>query len=173
MNGEKRREKILEQIKGSVFPISGSWMANFHKVSRQVIVQDIALLRAQKHDVISTSSGYMLRNPSKLQRLFHVIHDDESILDELFTIVDLGGQIINVQIEHPAYGSFGAELNVRSRKDAEKLMESISSGRSRPLKNLTQNRHSHLVEAETEEDLDMIENELRRKGYLQLDISRP
>ncbi len=166
MNGEKRRKEILEQLKESSTPLSGVRLAELHGVSRQVIVQDIALLRAQKHDILSTSSGYMLLTPAKPQRLFYVVHDDESILDELFTIVDLGGRIIDVQIQHPAYGNFAAMLNVRSRKDAEKLMESISTGKSRPLKNLTQNRHSHLVEAESEEDLDLIERELRIKGYL-------
>ena len=166
MNGEKRRESILEQLKENRTPLSGVRLAEMHGVSRQVIVQDIALLRAQKHDILSTSSGYMLQSAKKPQRLFLVVHEDHGILDELFTIVDLGGRIVDVKIEHQAYGSFAAELNVRSRKDAEKLMESISSGKSRPLKNLTQNRHSHLVEAETEEDLDVIESELRRKGYL-------
>ena len=166
MNGEKRRERILEQLKGSKTPVSGVRLAEQHGVSRQVIVQDIALLRAQKHDILSTSSGYMLQSAKKPQRLFLVVHEDQSILDELFTIVDLGGIILDVRVEHPAYGSFAAVLNVRSRKDAEKLMESISSGKSRPLKNLTQNRHFHLVEAETEEDLDVIERELRSKGYL-------
>ncbi|MDO9544389.1 MAG: transcription repressor NadR [Synergistaceae bacterium] len=166
MDGEKRRYNILENLKQTSIPLSGSLLADAYGVSRQVIVQDIALLRAQKHDILSTNSGYILKIPSRPQRLFYVVHDDESILDELFTIVDLGGHIIDVQIQHPAYGNFAAMLNVRSRKDAEKLMESISSGRSRPLKNLTQNRHCHLVEAETEEDLDIIESELRRKGYL-------
>ena len=166
MNGEKRRERILEQLKENRMPLSGVRLAEMHGVSRQVIVQDIALLRAQKYDILSTSSGYMLQSAKKPQRLFLVVHEDHSILDELFTIVDLGGCIVDVRVEHQAYGSFAAELNVRSRKDAEKLMESISSGKSRPLKNLTQNRHSHLVEAETEEDLDVIESELRRKGYL-------
>lgn len=166
MNGEKRREKILEQLMHTSFPLSGAWLADAHNVSRQVIVQDIALLRALKYDILSTTSGYIIKNPSKPQRLFSVVHDDESILDELFTIVDLGGHIIDVQVRHQAYGSFAATLNVKSRKDAEKLAESISSGRSTPLKNLTQNRHSHLVEADSTEDLDMIESELRRKGYL-------
>ena len=166
MNGEKRRERILEQLKGSKTPVSGVRLAEQHGVSRQVIVQDIALLRAQKHDILSTTSGYILQSPVKPQRLFLVVHEDQSILDELFTIVDLGGRVLDVRVEHQAYGSFMADLNIRSRKDAEKLMESISSGKSRPLKNLTQNRHFHLVEAETEEDLDVIESELRRKGYL-------
>lgn len=166
MDGEKRRENILENLKQGSIPLSGSMLADAYGVSRQVIVQDIALLRAQKHDILSTNSGYMLKSPSRPQRLFYVVHDDESILDELFTIVDMGGDIIDVQIQHPAYGNFAAKLNVRSRKDAEKLMGSISSGMSRPLKNLTQNRHCHLVEAETEKDLDVIEAALSSKGYL-------
>lgn len=166
MDGEERRKKILEQITESEVPLSGTYLAKLFDVSRQVIVQDVALLRAKNKEIISTSSGYMMQNPSKPQRLFCVVHDDASILDELFTIVDLGGYIIDVQIQHQTYGNFAAVLNIKSRKDAEKLVESISSGNSTPLKNLTQNKHCHLVQADSNEDLDAIEKELRKKGYL-------
>ena len=70
MNGEKRRERILEQLKENRMPLSGVRLAEMHGVSRQVIVQDIALLRAQKHDILSTSSGYMLQSPVRPQRFF-------------------------------------------------------------------------------------------------------
>ena len=166
MNAEDRREMILIQLNESELPISGSQLAKLLNVSRQVIVQDIALLRANNHDIISTSSGYLLRSPSKPQRVFCVTHKDESILDELYTIVDLGGHIIDVHIHHKIYGNISAPLNIKSRKDAKKFMEDIDSGTSTPLKNLTHDEHYHLVQADSKEDLDMIESELRKKGYL-------
>ena len=166
MTGEERRKQIIKLIAECRSPLSGAEMARQLGVSRQVIVQDIALLRAEKYDVLSTNLGYMLRKACKPQRVFFVAHDDQSILDELYTIVDLGGVIIDVQIQHKVYGDFSAQLNIKSRKDAEKLVQNISLGTSIPLKNLTKDVHGHLVQAESKEDLDLIESELRKKGYL-------
>lgn len=166
MNGDKRRETILQQIAESALPISGLQLSKLFNVSRQVIVQDIALLRAEKHEILSTNTGYIIKKAVKPQRLFCVVHSDDSILDELYTVVDLGGRVLDVQVKHKAYGEFSAQLNIKSRKDADALVEKISLRESIPLKNLTQNVHFHLVEADTEEELDCIENALSKKGYL-------
>ena len=168
MNGDKRRESILQQLAESPLPISGLQLAKLLNVSRQVIVQDIALLRAEKRDILSTNTGYIIKKAVKPQRVFCVAHSDDCILDELYTIVDLGGRVVDVQINHKVYGNFLAQLNIKSRKDAENLVERISLGESIPLKKLTQDTHCHLVEADTIEELNSIENELRRKGYLML-----
>ena len=160
MNGDKRRESILEQLAGSSLPISGLQLAKLLNVSRQVIVQDIALLRAEKRDILSTNTGYIIK------KAFCVAHSDDCILDELYTIVDLGGRVVDVQINHKVYGNFFALLNIKSRRDAENLVERISSGESIPLKKLTQDMHCHLVEADAVDELDSIETALRRKGYL-------
>ena len=166
MNGDKRRESILQQLAESPLPISGLQLAKLLNVSRQVIVQDIALLRAEKRDILSTNTGYIIKKAVKPQRVFCVAHSDDCILDELYTIVDLGGRVVDVQINHKVYGNFFALLNIKSRRDAEKLVERISSGESIPLKKLTQDMHCHLVEADTVDELDSIETALRRKGYL-------
>ena len=166
MNGDKRRETILQQIAESALPISGLQLSKLFNVSRQVIVQHIALLRAEKHEILSTNTGYIIKKAVKPQRLFCVVHSDDSILDELYTVVDLGGRVLDVQVKHKAYGEFSAQLNIKSRKDADALVEKISLRESIPLKNLTQNVHFHLVEADTEEELDCIENALSKKGYL-------
>ncbi|MPN38233.1 putative transcription repressor NiaR [bioreactor metagenome] len=115
---------------------------------------------------MSTSNGYLLQGAKKSQREFFVVHQDDRILDELYTIVDLGGRILNVQVRHQVYGNFSAQINVKSRKDAKKLADDIAAGNCAPLKNLTQDEHFHLVEADSTEDLDLIEKELRHKGYL-------
>ncbi len=166
MNGDKRRETILQQLAESALPISGLQLAKLLNVSRQIIVQDIALLRAEKHEILSTNTGYIIKKAAKPQRLFCVAHSDDSILDELYTVVDLGGRVLDVQVKHNAYGEFSAQLNIKSRKDANALVEKISLRESIPLKNLTQNVHFHLVEADTEEELDCIKDALSRKGYL-------
>ncbi|ETA81234.1 transcription repressor NadR [Youngiibacter fragilis] len=166
MNGEDRRRKIIEHLKASGEPLSGSQLAKLLDVSRQVIVQDMALLRATNHGIIATSTGYVLQAGGKHQRVIHVAHHDDSILDELYAIVDLGGRVLDVRVEHKVYGSISAELSIKSRKDARKLMDDIASGKSSPLKNLTHDDHYHLIEADSEEDLDAIISELKSKGYL-------
>lgn len=167
MTGEERRKKMIDYLLESKLPLSGSQLAKLLNVSRQVIVQDIALLRAKHHNILSTNSGYLLQSVQKPKRIFHVIHNDDCTLDELYTIVDLGGYIIDVHVVHHVYGNLSVPLNIKSRKDAKKLVEDINSGTCTLLKNLTQDEHFHIVEASSTEDLDLIENELRQKGYIQ------
>lgn len=167
MTGEERREAILNTIKEAESPVSGSELAKKFKVSRQVIVQDIALLRAGNHQVLSTLKGYYLEERGKkAQRVFNVGHSDEDIEDELTTIVDLGGRIIDVSVSHDVYGTLCADLDIHSRLGVKNFIEGIERGESRPLKNLTNGEHSHKVEADSEDVLDMIEESLKEKGYI-------
>ena len=59
MDAKTRRKEILNIIKYNMEPVSGSALAKKLNVSRQVIVQDIALLRAENNDIISTHKGYI------------------------------------------------------------------------------------------------------------------
>ena len=136
MTGSERRNAIVSHIKNSAVPVSGKALAQEYEVSRQVIVQDIALIRASGHDIISTNRGYILNTPKSAGRVFKV------------------------------NGHMEAELNINSRRKVMEFMEDIRSGKSSPLKNITSNYHYHKVEADNEETLDMIEEMLRRKGYL-------
>ena len=86
--------------------------------------------------------------------------------DELNSIVDLGGNVVNVFIKHEVYGNIHAELNVNSRRKVKEFLEKIKNGDSTPLKNLTHGKHFHTVCADSEETLNLIENELIEKGYL-------
>lgn len=166
LTGSERRNDIMNRIKSSAVPVSGKALAQAYEVSRQVIVQDIALIRASGHNIISTNRGYILNAPHTVSRIFKVQHTDEELENELCSIVDYGGKIINVMINHRVYGRMEAELNINSRRKVMEFMEDIKSGKSSPLKNITSNYHYHKVEADTEETLDMIEDMLRKKGYL-------
>ena len=55
ISGEERREKIIQKLKTSEKPISATTFAKIFDVSRQVIVQDVALLRANGNSIISTN----------------------------------------------------------------------------------------------------------------------
>ena len=166
MTGSNRREEIIDTIRNSERPIPAKTLADAYQVSRQVIVQDIALIRAAGYDIISTNRGYILQSPIGVTRTFKVNHTDEQMEDELCAIVDLGGKVVNVMVNHRVYGHLEAALNITSRKRVADFMQDIHSGKSSPLKNITSNYHYHIVEADSDETLDMVEYMLREKGYL-------
>lgn len=166
MTGSDRRQEILKNIKESDRPVSGSKLAKDYDVSRQVIVQDIALLRATGYDIISTNRGYVLEGQTCAERVFKVRHTDEQLETELCTIVDLGGQVKNVMVNHKVYGHIEAELGITSRRKVKEFLEDIESGKSTPLKNITSDYHYHTVTADSEETLGLIEDELRKLGFL-------
>lgn len=179
MTAGERRKAILEVMKEAEEPVSGTALAKKFAVSRQIIVQDIAFLRTANYDIYSTPRGYTLStgltkpmNKSfpeygKVSRVFKVSHTDEEMEDELNTIVDNGGKVVNVFIEHEIYGSIKADLQFTCRRQVKEFIEGIQSGKSQPLMKLASGSvHYHLVEAESEDILDMIEEELKKKGYL-------
>ncbi|MGN0421418.1 MAG: transcription repressor NadR [Lachnospiraceae bacterium] len=166
MTGSERRTEIIRQIQASAVPVSGSRLASTYEVSRQVIVQDIALIRAAGYDIISTNRGYILNTPKTISRVFKVQHTDDQLEEELCAIVDLGGCVENVMVNHRVYGHIEAELHINSRRKVREFMEDIRSGKSSPLKNITSNYHYHKVTADSEDTLDMIENTLKEKKFL-------
>jgi len=165
MTGTERRNFIIKHIKESKSPVPGKKLAELCEVSRQVIVQDMALIRTAGYDIISTNRGYIIQNGAS-SRIFKVHHTDEQIEDELNAIVNLGGNVVNVMVNHKVYGQMEAALGINSRKKVQDFVVTIKSGKSSPLKNITSNYHYHNVEAENEETLDLIEEMLKQKGFL-------
>jgi transcriptional regulator of NAD metabolism len=168
MIGNERREKIVELIKDSQKPLSGTYLSKLLGVSRQMIVQDIALLRALDYEIISTSKGYLITSLmfDTSERTINVFHTDAEIEDELNTIIDIGGMVENVFIDHKVYGHLEAKLNISNRREIKEFLRKINSGEAMPLKNLTFGKHSHIIRAKDEYTLDLICDELERKGYL-------
>lgn len=167
MTGNERREKIIALIKTSKIPLSGTELSKALEVSRQVIVQDIALLRTSGQNIISTYKGYLLvASDQPFQRVFKVQHSDELIEDELNSIIDLGGTVIDVFVSHKAYGLIRVELNLKSRYDISQFMNDLKSGKSTPLKNITSGYHYHTVSASNNHALNLIYQNLLDKGYL-------
>ena len=116
--------------------------------------------------MISTNRGYVLEGQTCAERVFKVRHTDEQLETELCTIVDLGGQVKNVMVNHKVYGHIEAELGITSRRKVKEFLADIESGKSTPLKNITSDYHYHTVTADSEETLGMIEEELRKLGFL-------
>ncbi len=165
MKGEQRRTAILSLLNGKT-PVSASVLAEKCGVSRQVIVQDIALLRSGGAEVVSTPRGYLYAGMPAFSRVFKVRHDDEKTEEELNLFVDLGGRVQNVFVHHRVYGTIEGELNLQNRVQVKEYMRSITAGKSSLLKNVTDGYHYHTVTAENEGVLDKIESALREKGFL-------
>ena len=159
MTGEMRREKIIARLTDASVPISASKLAEELGVSRQVIVQDVALIRATGCQIASLARGYVLETMSQPQRVFKVQHTDEEVEAELNLIVDAGGIVEDVFVFHKHYGTVRAQLDIKSRYNVKQFMENITSGKSSLLMNVTSGYHYHTVTADTEETLDLIQNE--------------
>lgn len=167
MNGQERRVKIIQILQESGQPISGAELAKMAGVSRQVIVQDIALLRSEKYVIIPTTLGYMMVDSTnhRPQRHIKVTHSKAEIEKELNLIVDYGGKVLSVLVEHPIYGIISAELIIANRKDVEDFISKIKEQKGIPLLEISKGVHEHIIEANSEEELDIIEAELRREGF--------
>ena len=169
MSGTERRKQILTLMRQSSVPLSGGALGSATGVSRQVVVQDIALLRAVNKNILSTNKGYILfreERPAKAHRTVKVCHTDGQIADELNTVVDLGGSVLDVVVEHEIYGQITVDLILRNRADVAAFVARLEQCGSKALNELTGGVHFHTLEADSEAVLDRIEKELAEKGYL-------
>lgn len=166
----ERRNQIIKILEQSAYPVSGTELAKTLRVSRQVIVQDIALLRAENHLILSTNKGYLMyrapQEKARAQRVVCVRHTKDQIRDELCTIIDNGGRVCKVMVEHDIYGQISADLLIFTRRDIEEFVDKVEQSDTRPLNCLTDGVHYHVLEADNERILDEIEEELERKRYL-------
>lgn len=170
MTGEERRNALLALLKESAAPLSGTALAGQFHVSRQVIVQDMALMRAENHPILATNRGYLYRRKetedNSPKRVFFVRHSNEQVLEEFDTVLELGGKILDVVVEHELYGQLRADLLIESKQDAREFYSRMVSSHDQPLKTLTGGCHYHTVAAPSEKLLDLIEVALREKGFL-------
>ena len=162
-----RKEKIIEEIKKSDKPISASTLAKKLGVSRQIIVGDVALIRASGTNIIATPRGYIL--DSKQQNQTYTIavnHSQEQVADELYTIVDLGGCAIDVIVDHPVYGQLTGKLHLSSRYDVDQFIKKVNNNQAKPLSQLTDGLHLHTIQCPNEDTYQRIVSALDEKGYL-------
>ena len=129
MSGAERRKKIIDMIREASAPLSGGALGKAVGVSRQVVVQDIALLRTEGYPILATARGYILDQPKQAVRRFKMFHTNELTEKELTTIVDLGGCVQDVMVNHRVYGRISAPLNIKNRRDVQHFMENLRSGK--------------------------------------------
>ena len=166
MKAKDRRAMIASMLLNEKRPISGGELSAKLGASRQIIVQDIALLRAEGYDVLSTHSGYVIKSSPLCERTFKVRHTSADTEDELTKIVELGGTVVNVFVWHKVYGRLEGQLNIFSKRGIDQLLDGIKSGKSTELMNITSGYHYHTVRAQTEDILDKIGCALDNAGYI-------
>lgn len=169
LDGQERRDRIVELLSKSRTPISGTELAKTLGVSRQIIVQDIALLRAKNREIISTNKGYLLFRSigdDSAQTVVMVKHNSDEVYDEFATIVELGGRVLDVSVDHEYYGQLQIDLVINDLNDAKEFVHRMKESKSQTLKCLTGDVHYHTISAPSEKVLQLIRNELKEKGFL-------
>ena len=168
MKTKERRELLLNILNKSANPIKGDELANTLNVSRQVIVQDIALIRATGVDIIATPQGYIIYNSKTAIKTIECKNHSnrDEFYNELRTIVDLGGKVKNVIVKHPIYGEIKVDLDIASNRDIDEFMKKASNDEFKQLSKITKESHLHTLEAKNEEILDEIISSLLDKNIL-------
>ena len=166
MNTGERRGEILKILKQAEVPIAARELAGRFGVSRQVIVQDLAVIRASTPGILSTTKGYVMEQDSSCTREFKVRHSQDKAAQELNLIVDCGGHVKNISISHRVYGRVSAEMDIRSRQDVSEFIQALQNSRSTVLSSATSGYHYHTIRAESKEILDIIQEELQKAGFL-------
>jgi uncharacterized protein len=168
MESKERRKEIEDILKTNSDPQKGHNLAERFGVTRQVIVKDIAILRAEGKNIIATPEGYIMPKNEKsiIKKVIATLHRPENIEDELYTIVEYGGIIEDVIVEHALYGEIKGMLMIKSSYDIKNFMKRLNEYKAEPLLVLTGGVHLHTICAENHEIMDNIVKELRKKGYI-------
>lgn len=168
MDSKERRELIERLLYESDGPLKGQMLAQELGVTRQVVVKDIAILRAEGKNIIATPGGYIIPHAcsKKIRKIIAVTHDAESIQEELDLIVKFGGIVEDVIVEHPLYGEIKCMLMVKNMLDVEKFMSKLKACNTQPLLVLSKGIHLHTIEIDDEENLKGLEKELKARGFL-------
>ena len=170
MNATQRRDKIIELLSNSKNPITATQLSKEFMVSRQVIVGDIALIRAYGINIFATPRGYLLRNneenKDKLIKTIACKHGVEKLGDELYSIIDNGGAVLDVIVEHPLYGDLTGPLHLFSRFDVDEFIKKVKGQNAQPLSALTCGIHLHTISCLNEQVYNRIIDVLKDKNIL-------
>ncbi len=171
MDSKERREKIKTILKKSKGAVSAGRLSERLGVSRQIIVGDVALLRAAGCNIDATPRGYIMRTEDKLQSTADraVIvskHDSARTEEELNILVDNGCKVIDVTVEHPVYGQLTGLLDIASRYDVKSFIKRAAKVGAHSLSELTDGVHIHTIEYTDEDAYKRALSELKRAGFL-------
>lgn len=168
MNAEQRREAILNTLRKADQPVSASALASRFSVSRQVVVGDIALLRAGGADISATPRGYVFRQsvPGIVHKVACRHSGAQAMEAELNAVVDQGCTVMDVIVEHPIYGQLTGPLQLSSRYDVSQFITRCAQEEVQPLSILTEGIHLHTLSCPDEAAFARVLENLRALGVL-------
>ena len=167
MNSIIRREKIVKLLHESTQPLKGNEIAKMFSVTRQVIVKDIAILRAKNNNIIATPDGYIINNANNLfKTIIAVNHKQEYMFKEMSIVIIYGGIIEDVIVEHPLYGEIKGMLMIKNYNELDKFLDKYKEYDAKLLSVLTNGVHLHTISADSKENLNLIINELKEKSFI-------
>lgn len=167
LSAQERRRQISARLCRAGNPVSAAALAREFSVSRQIIVGDVALLRASGADITATPRGYLLGHAGTgLVRTAACSHVPEDMGRELYAIVDAGCEVLDVIVEHPVYGQLAGALHLRTRSDVDQFLRRVEEHRARPLSALTGGIHLHTLRCPDQEACQNALKALETQGFL-------
>ena len=167
MKADERRNAIMGILIKEKRAIKGTTLAENFNVTRQIIVKDIAILRAKGNNIIATPDGYMINDDnSRVKSIIAVKHNDDEMFNEMEIVVKYGGIIEDVIVEHPIYGEICGALRIKNLNDLNKFRASLEDIKAKPLSVLTDGIHLHTISADSDENMQLIKDELKEKGFI-------
>lgn len=167
MDAQERREAIACQLERATAPVSATALAKEFGVSRQIVVGDVALLRASGMDITATPRGYVIpRSVAGVKRTVACRHTGEQMESELHAVVDQGCVVLDVTVEHPVYGQITGPLNLSNRYEVGQFITRCRDAEAVPLSLLTEGIHLHTVQCPDEAAFARVQTALRELGVL-------
>ncbi|MBQ3853162.1 MAG: transcription repressor NadR [Anaerovibrio sp.] len=168
MDTQERRRLLLDSLRTANKPLTGAFLSKKFNVSRQIIVGDISVIRAGGVTIYATPRGYVMPQEESLGlvAILACKHDDKLMRRELEIIVDNGGHVRDVIVEHPLYGEIRADLMLSTRHDVDVFQQQMAECDGKPLSLITEGVHLHTIEVPEQEVLDRIRNHLQEAGIL-------
>jgi len=167
MDAAARRKQLRQMLSAAGTPVSAAALAKTFGVSRQIIVGDVALLRAAGLNVSATPRGYLLGKEERgLVRTVACRHTAEEMEAELNAMVDNGCTVLDVIVDHPVYGQLTGPLHLSSRYDVRQFVARCGAESVQPLSRLTEGIHLHTLSCPEEAAFTRVCEELRSLGIL-------
>jgi len=168
---EERRAYIRSALQQADAPLTATYFAQKLSVSRQIIVGDVAILRASGLNILATPRGYLCSSsasdPFPFTGMLVCRHEASQLRDELYTIVDYGATVIDVSIEHAIYGELCGKLNLSSRYEVDQFIQRVEQEKnSAPISSLTEGVHLHRIGCRDSATFERIKESLAAQGIL-------
>lgn len=168
----ERQAQLRMALQDGAAPISATAFGKRFGVSRQTIVGDVALMRARGEQIVATPRGYMYTTEDAHTAIIVCRHTPQQAGDELARVIDNGGAVLDVMVDHPLYGQLRGELQIHTQTDINLFLARMQEGHGKMLSELTGGVHLHTIAYDTPAQLTAIKQALRESGYLYEETSR-